>query len=390
MAAYKNAPDYEGSFPLIIYHPNLRASYCENAILCEYLASYGFVVATAHSLGLNSINPEEDAGSLETQIRDKEFIVLVLRDQAFIDISKVGVVGYSQGGLAALMMQMRNSDVAAVASLNGWFIIGDRLEFVRQCPFISPIRMSVPLLQICTQEIEPYNFSFFDSLKYSDRYSLMFKGLSGTDFTHYTMFSIIPQDSASMPTDQKKQGYEIICRYIKNFFDAQLNDKKEALSFIDNLPQDNKIDPDFLVVKKFTKNELPPRGEQFLSIVIEQEADKARGIYDKFKKLDPGLTLFREATFNVIGYRLLFTGRVNDAIKIFDMNADAYPHSANTWDSLAEAHMSNGDNELAIKYYRKALEILASDTITSEELKEAIRNGAQQNIERLGGDNSEN
>jgi len=250
--------------------------------------------------------------------------------------------------------------------------------------------MSVPLLQICTQEIEPYNFSFFDSLKYSDRYSLMFKGLSGTDFTHYTMFSIIPQDSASMPTDQKKQGYEIICRYIKNFFDAQLNDKKEALSFIDNLPQDNKIDPDFLVVKKFTKNELPPRGEQFLSIVIEQEADKARGIYDKFKKLDPGLTLFREATFNVIGYRLLFTGRVNDAIKIFDMNADAYPHSANTWDSLAEAHMSNGDNELAIKYYRKALEILASDTITSEELKEAIRNGAQQNIERLGGDNSEN
>jgi len=47
--------------------------------------------------------------------------------------------------------------------------------------------------------------------------------------------------------------------------------------------------------------------------------------------------------------------------------------------------MNNGDNELSIKYYRMALEILASDTTTSEELKEAIRNGAQQNIERLGG-----
>jgi len=385
MAAYKNAPGYEGSFPLIIYHPNLRASYCENAILCEYLASYGFVVATAHSLGLNSINPEEDAGSLETQIRDKEFIVSVLRDQTFIDLNKIGVMGYSQGGLAALIMQMRNSDVDAVVSLNGWFIIGDRMEFVRQCPFVNPIRMSVPLLQICTQEIEPYDFSLFDSLKYSDRYSLMFKGLSRTDFTHYTMFSIIPQDSASIPADQKKQGYEIICRYVKNFFDAQLNDKKEALSFINNSPQDNKIDPDFLAVKKFTKNELPPTREQFLSIVRGQGADKAKEIYDKFKKLDPGLTVFREATFNAIGYRLLFTGSANDAITIFGMNANAYPHSANTWDSLAEAHMNNGDNELAIKYYRMALEILASDTTTSEELKETIRNGAQQNIERLGG-----
>ena len=54
-----------------------------------------------------------------------------------------------------------------------------------------------------------------------------------------------------------------------------------------------------------------------------------------------------EATINAMGYELLANGEVEAAIKIFDLNTQTFPLSANTWDSLAEASMSKGDHEMA-------------------------------------------
>ncbi len=385
MSAFRNAPPADGSFPLIIYNPNLRRTYCENTLMCEYLASHGFVVATTHSLGMNSRNPQDNLADLEAQIRDREFAISCLHDYPNVDHNKLGVLGFSQGGLAALIMQMRNTDVDVVVSLEGWFIISERIEFSRLFPFFNVDRMSVPLMQICGQEEELLDYSLYNSLKYSNRFSLTMNDFRGADFTHYSMFSVLASDSISSLTAPKRRGYEIICRYVLNFFNARLNNDEKALTFINNSPHDNDIDPDFLAISSFPGNELPPTEEQFASIIGEHGIDKAEELYEKFKKSDPENIIFRQAFFNTLGYQYLQTGRISEAIAIFKMNADAYPHSANTWDSLAEAYMANGNNELAIKYYKKALEILPADTTASEQLREAIRNGAQQNIERLGG-----
>nr|MBA2731588.1 serine hydrolase [Acidobacteriota bacterium] len=67
--------------------------------------------------------------------------------------------------------------------------------------------------------------------------------------------------------------------------------------------------------------------------------------------------LFQEATLNNLGYRLIQKGRMKDAIKIFRLNTKAYPQAANTYDSLAEAYMINGDGKLAIKNYKRSLEL---------------------------------
>jgi dienelactone hydrolase len=384
MAAFRNAPPADGSFPLIIYHPNLRRSYCENALICEYLASHGFVVATTHSLGMSSLNPQDNPANLEAQIRDREFAISCLHDYPNVDHNKMGVLGFSQGGLAALLMQMRNTDIDAVVSLEGWFIIDERIEFASLFSSYNVDRMNAPLLQICGQDEELYDYSLYNSLKYSDRFSLTISDFRGADFTHYSMFTTLASDSISSLTVPKRRGYEIICRYVLNFFKARLNSDEKALVFINNSPQDNDIEPGLFVISSFPGNDLPPTEEQFASIIEEHGIDMAVELYDKFKKSDPEHIFFREVAFNVLGYQYLQTGRISEAIAIFKMNADAYPHSANTWDSLAEAYMANGSNELAIKYYKKALETLPSDTTTSEQLKEAIRNGAQQNIERLG------
>ena len=52
------------------------------------------------------------------------------------------------------------------------------------------------------------------------------------------------------------------------------------------------------------------------------------------------------------------------------MNAEQFPESANTWDSLAEAYMTNGENVKAREYYEKSLELNPSNDNAKTKLEE--------------------
>jgi tetratricopeptide (TPR) repeat protein len=62
-----------------------------------------------------------------------------------------------------------------------------------------------------------------------------------------------------------------------------------------------------------------------------------------------------EVDVNALGYQLMNGGKVDDAIVVFKKNTELFPDSWNAWDSLAEGYMNNGDKQLAIQYYTKAL-----------------------------------
>ena len=83
---------------------------------------------------------------------------------------------------------------------------------------------------------------------------------------------------------------------------------------------------------------------------------------------DPDLYV-AESELNAFGYRLLRTKQVNEAIEVLKLNVEAYPQSANVYDSLGEAYMVSGDKEKAIENYQKALAI----DPTMESAKEALK-----------------
>jgi Tfp pilus assembly protein PilF len=64
-----------------------------------------------------------------------------------------------------------------------------------------------------------------------------------------------------------------------------------------------------------------------------------------------------EVTANLIGYRLLQANRVADAVEVFKANAQAYPASANVFDSLGEAYEKQGSLDLARESYERAARV---------------------------------
>ena len=125
-------------------------------------------------------------------------------------------------------------------------------------------------------------------------------------------------------------------------------------------------------------------GDEFWSALERPNGvARARQIYDETRKKDRTTILFPEAELNQFGYQVLQEGRAEDAIVIFQMNVDEYPASANTYDSLSDGYLANGNTAEALRFAERALEKLATDTQAPEEFKQQIRASAEGKIKQL-------
>jgi len=103
--------------------------------------------------------------------------------------------------------------------------------------------------------------------------------------------------------------------------------------------------------------------------VIEKDAQAAVKQYRELKETQKDAYDFGVQQLNNLGYRLLQMKRTKDAIEIFKLNVEMYPKAANTYDSLGEAYMENGDKNLAIQNYKKSLELNPKNDNAVEKLK---------------------
>ncbi|MFK7773142.1 MAG: serine hydrolase [Saprospiraceae bacterium] len=76
-----------------------------------------------------------------------------------------------------------------------------------------------------------------------------------------------------------------------------------------------------------------------------------------------------EEEINALGYEYLQAKNVNISIQIFNLNVIAFPDSWNAYDSLGEAFMLDGNKEMAIKNYKKSVELNPKNTYGLEALK---------------------
>jgi hypothetical protein len=384
-----NAEAAEGSFPLLVWSGN-SATY--NSVVCEYLASHGYVVASAPGIGRWS---EEYADfvpnpvHLATQSEDLGFVVSYLPTALpWIDADRFALAGFSTTNLATILFQMKNMTASAVVSVEGHDRYASGGRTVPLSVDYDPRRFRVPLLYLeATASGHRRDTTLFDALEFSPRYLLTFSDLRHQDLTSRVaaLGTLTPEshnasdapDAPSIADKAVAAGYRTSSRYLLKFLDAYLLDESQARESLAKSPKGASL-------RTFAaKPALPSEAEVWAKLFEPGGVEQLTEILLAAKGRNPELEVFPERLLNRAGYALLRRQRVGVAVGVFQLCAEAYPNSSNAFDSLSEAYEAAGTMEMAIAAAEKSLSLLAQETDLEEERKKQIRIALVERIQDL-------
>ena len=142
---------------------------------------------------------------------------------------------------------------------------------------------------------------------------------------------------------------------------------KRLIVLLDNTSQGRYLDKIALGITDILYDQPYDAPKRSIAEVLGQttvEKDVAAAVqqYRDLKANNPTEYDFSEAELNTLGYQLLQMRKVKEAIEILKLNVEAYPQAFNTYDSLGEAYLRNGDKELAVTNYKKSLELNPKNT----------------------------
>jgi CubicO group peptidase (beta-lactamase class C family) len=151
-------------------------------------------------------------------------------------------------------------------------------------------------------------------------------------------------------------------------------ERKEVVVLFDNTSRGSKLQGIATGVLSILHG-IPPRqpqpsiGEVVMETLEKSSVAEAIARYRALKATKAREYDFSERELNRVGYQLMEAGRVTEAIELFKLNVEMFPSGANGYDSLGEAYLANGNKELAIASYRRAVELNPSNKGTVEALQ---------------------
>ena len=169
LRAYPDAlPRFE-RFPLILVAQGNFQSAHHQAILCEALASRGYVVMTCPSptrITGPMKNDEDAARVMNDQLSDLEYMFDYARTLPYVDQTRVGIVCHSFGGRAGTVFANLHLETRAIVSLEGGIALHSAVESIRKHPGFAPVRLKADILHFyeTRDESAKADFSILNSL----------------------------------------------------------------------------------------------------------------------------------------------------------------------------------------------------------------------------------
>jgi tetratricopeptide (TPR) repeat protein len=102
--------------------------------------------------------------------------------------------------------------------------------------------------------------------------------------------------------------------------------------------------------------------EVLLKTIADKDVASAIQQYHDLKATQSSAYEFGESELRIVKYQLASMNRVKDSIEICKLWVEVYPKSDNGYAALAEAYLTAGDKELAMKNCQKALELNPKNT----------------------------
>ena len=381
MRAVRNAPPLAGRFPLVVYGGGAGFAADENALLWEHLASHGYVVVAVPAQGARSVAYPAVAAELETLTRDMEFALGLGRAFPSADPERIGAMGFSYGGMAALLMASRNTDIDAVVGLDTSITSSVYGRALAETPTYAPGQVTAPLLEF--HAVGPnLSRSYLDAVRYSDRRSFEIAGLNHVDFTHYPVpFHLLGGRSPEgMPLEVRRGWYEAMAARTLDFLNAVLKGDRAAAARLDADLAPLGGQP--VSVVRAPPLPRPPSSAELLE-VFARSAAAGEAQVTALHARDPLAPALDRDAMNRMGYALLERGAAPSALSVFIWNARQNPRAPGLIDSLADGFAAAGRQDCAAAAYRRVLDLLAADPALEPGGGEGLIRTAERRLREL-------
>jgi tetratricopeptide (TPR) repeat protein len=382
--AVRDAKLASGRFPVVIYAPSFSAKASENADLCEYLASHGYVVIAGPDMGETTRSMTEDLIGTSAQARDISFLIGYAQTLPDTDMSEVPAAGFSWDGLSNVVAAARDNRIDALVSLDGSARYFPKL--VKEAGDVHPEQMTLPWLcftqgDLSLEDVAGFPTTTFDAPNvlnawtHGDLVTVRMLGM-----THQEFGSMFQRNeriwrsgfAESQKADYEREdgyiGYAWVARYTLRFLNAYLKHDAAAVAYLKRKPVENGAPKHFMSVNFRAGKGVPVSLEAFGVALGRQGFEHAGDIYVEMRKEKSDFTL-DESAVNDWAYRLMDENHIPEATDLLKLNVQMYPESFNVYDSLGEAYMKAGQKGLAIENYKKSLEKNPKNTNAKDMLK---------------------
>ena len=272
--AVRDAKPAKGQYPVLIYAPSGSSVSWENADLCEYLASFGYVVLASPSMGVSTRDMTDDLDGINAQAGDISFLITYARSLPDTDLSEVGVVSWSWGGISSLFASARDPRIDALAGMDGSMRYYPGL--VKRAGDVHPERMTMPLLcftrNASLEDLEHDDAPPADKVGpnvlntwiHGDLLTVNMLGMAHPEFS--SMFQrmesaqrFAENQVADYDREDANTSYAWVALYTLNFLNAYLKRDASAKAFLERTPAENGVPKHFIGIVFRPAQKVSPR-----------------------------------------------------------------------------------------------------------------------------------
>ncbi len=250
MWAVRDAVPKAGRFPVVIYAASINNTAFENADIAEFLASHGYIVIAAPTVGLTGRSIKKDLMHAELQAADIRFLIDYARTLPQADMTRVAAAGFSWGGLSNVLAATKDGRIKALVCIDGAVRYFNRI--MEQATYAVPEQLKTPLLFLAQSPAsmetnirfkEDMSGSFISRMINADVYLLTMYPM---EHPHFGSAYIRLDDAAEYKeysAEEVSTAYSLGARYILNFLNAYLKNDPSGRGYLANRPVTNGAAP---------------------------------------------------------------------------------------------------------------------------------------------------
>ena len=374
MLAFPEPSPAPGRFPLVLVVGGLNAETTGQAVLAEFLASYGYVVAVVAWTGVNEdqFDAIRTQLGIETTMRDVELAYSRLRARSDVDPARLAVMGHSLGGLIALLAAMRNENVGAVVGFDATYGFSASADVLTSYYGFAPRQIKAALLDVrkaAGEQGVENDLRAEHAFIYSDRTFVTLRHIRHSEFSTYSLISSATHQPPIAPEYQTpgwtrataSGGYQHAIRMSLDFLDAKLKGQPSGLT---RLAAEVAAPPGADITTEAARPvpPLPPSPTELIALAKAKGFDAAAQLIDHHARAAPDDAPVDASALNGLGYSLMGQKQFADAVTAFHLVLLAYPTSANAFDSYGDGLSAAGQTAGACAAYGRALTLAPSDS----------------------------